>query len=159
MHPLKGFCLLLVAPARFIRASIEQAGAYDLRRAPEVRDALTGAYPAERRASIEATIRGQVATIRRGIFKGIGITAATIVLGVAVGVSLRAAFDPVKWVVYALQGAGAAVILGATVAEVGKDIETWKRVTLPEQLNAFAFRALYAVGTFLFVMSVAWDAG
>lgn len=57
-----------------------------------------------------------------------------------------------------MQGAGAAVILGATLAEVGRDIGTWKRATIAEQVNAFTFRALYALGTSFFVASVAWDA-
>jgi hypothetical protein len=151
--------LLLFSPDRFVQVATEHAVDYERDRAPELCDASTGAFPAVRRADIEASIRRQVSTMRRRIYTGIGITAGTIVVGVGAGLGLRAAVAPVKWVVYALQGAGAAVILGATLAEVGRDIETWKRITLPEQVNAFTFRALYVFGTFLFVMSVAWDAG
>jgi hypothetical protein len=150
---------LLFAPARFVHEATEHAVAQELRRAPELRDSATGTYPSDRRAHIEASIRGQAGSIRRGLFTGIGITAGTIAVGVAAGLGLRATFAPVKWLVYVLQGAGAAVILGATLAEVGRDIETWKRSTVPEQVNAFTFRALYVLGTFFFVASVAWDAG
>jgi hypothetical protein len=60
--------------------------------------------------------------------------------------------------VYVLQAAGAAVILGATLAEIGRKIESYGGATLPEQMNGFMFRTLYVVGTFLFVVSVSWDA-
>ena len=158
MNPIRGMLLLLFSPRRFVALAAEDAIKYEMNRAPEVRDPTTGRYPADRCASIETSIRGQVATIRYGILSSIGITTGTIVAGALAGLMLRAACQPVKWVVYALQAAGAAVILGATLAEVGRDIETWDRTTIPERVNSYTFRALYVLGTFLFVLSVAWDA-
>ena len=57
-----------------------------------------------------------------------------------------------------VQGLGAAVILGATLAEAGRKIDTWDGETLPERINAALFRGFYVLGTFLFLVSVAWDA-
>lgn len=60
--------------------------------------------------------------------------------------------------IYIFQALGAAVILGATLAEVGGDIMTWDGDSIPEQMNKLVFQGLYIFGTFLFVLSVAWDA-
>jgi hypothetical protein len=118
-----------------------------------------GEFQIKRRAEIQENVRNQTNRFRRGIAKGIVTTALTIAVGAIAGTALRYLFgEPAKALVYFIQASGAAVILGATLAEVGGDISTWKRESIPEQLNRLIFRGLYVAGTFLFVLSVAWDA-
>lgn len=85
--------------------------------------------------------------------------ALTIAVGAVSGTAFRCLFgEPAKALVYFLQALGAAVILGATLAEVGDDVMTHGGRSIPEQLNKLIFRSLYVAGTFLFLLSVAWDA-
>lgn len=151
-------CRLIFAPKRFVDVVTDLVVAEDRLQNPSV--LLPGGdYPVERRAGIYESVQDQTARIRRGLAEGIITTAFTILVGAAVGLALRHLVGaPAKAVVYAIQATGAAVILGATLAEVGGDIMTWDRVSIPEQLNKLMFRALYVFGTFFFVLSVAWDA-
>lgn len=160
MNPLKGIWLVVFAPKRFIREAADYAIGYESRTNTQ----LASTHPdkqlsEDRRLNIEATTRAQTDSIRKALFGGVGITLVTVAVGALAGYWLRSAFGvPPKIAVYFLQGVGASVILGATLGEVDRRIQTFDRTTLPEQVNAFLFRALYVLGTFLFVMSVAWDA-
>lgn len=149
---------LVFQPARFVARVTEQIVADDRIKNPSVL-LPGGEYPADRRAGIEQSVRGQTQSIRRAFAKGLITTAVTIAVGAVVGTVLRHMLgQPHKVAVYGLQAVGAAVILGATLAEVGRDIMTWDKESIPEQLNMLVFHGLYVVGTFLFVTSVAWDA-
>lgn len=159
MQSLRNFFFLIFSVDRFVRSATERAVVQELGRHPELRDPATGEYPTDRHAQIEASVRGQATSIRRAYYKAIFITAVTVALGVVAGTTLRGLWGvPPKALVYILQGVGASVILGATLAEIGGQIETWKRESVAEQINELAFRGLYILGTFLFVVSVAWDA-
>jgi hypothetical protein len=149
---------LVFQPDRFIVRVTEQIVADDRVKNPSVL-LPGGEYPADRRAGIEQSVRGQTRSIRRALAKGLITTALTIAVGAVVGTALRHVLgQPHKIAVYLLQAVGAAVILGATLAEVGRDITTWGKESIPEQLNMLMFHGLYVLGTFLFVTSVAWDA-
>lgn len=56
----------------------------------------------------------------------------------------------------ALQVAGSAILLWATLAVRGWDILTFASVTLTERVNQWIYRFLYCVGTGLLVWSVSW---
>jgi hypothetical protein len=158
MNLIRGLFLLLFLPDRFARHATEDAVKHELRENPEHINMAIANFPPQIRANIEASMRGQANRFRQRILGGVAITGVTIVVGVVAGIALRTVLSPVKILVYTFQGVGAALILGATLAEAGREIETYGRRSLPERINAFAFRALYAAGTFCFVMSVAWDA-
>lgn len=160
MNPLKGVLLIIFAPARFIRAAAQHAMESEFRSRPALLAEYPDAtFPPERAAEFYANARTQTLSIRRALFGGITITLLTITVGFLTGLGLaRAVGAPSKVVVYILQGVGAAVILGATLGEIGRKIETYGQDSLPERMNKYTFRALYVLGTFLFVVSVSWDA-
>ena len=149
---------LIFNPERFVEVVTDVIVAEDRVANPSV-VAPSGEYPLERRASIRESVQKQAASIRRGFALGLMTTALTITAGATTGVAFHVVFGtPVKALVYFIQATGAAVILGATLAEVGGDITTWDKASIPEELNKLIFHALYVAGTYLFVLSVAWDA-
>lgn len=149
---------LIFAPKRFITNVTNEIMAKDRIKHPEIL-LPGGEYPHERMAGILKSVSEQTKCLRSAFAKGLITTSTTIMIGLMFGISLRYLFGiPSKFLVYGLQAFGAAIILGATLAEVGGDIVTWDKESIPEQLNQFIFHGLYAVGTFLFVTSVVWDA-
>jgi hypothetical protein len=159
MRLVDALCLL-AAPERFVARATEHAIAVEFERNRQLREQFPDKnLPVQRRIEFEANVRSQATLVRSSVLSGIGITLAAIALGVLVGVVLaRLAGAPSKLALYLLQGAGAAILLGATLSEIGRKIETFSQESLSEEVNAFLFRTLYVVGTFLFVVSVAWDA-
>jgi len=158
MGQFKHLYCLIFRPQQFVQNITELTVKKDRLENPSIISS-EGEYPPERRAGIQVSVSNQTKNIRQGFTRGIVSTALTIFLGATVGIGLRYIFgEPVKSVVYIFQALGAAVILGATLAEVGGDIMTWNRTTIPEQINKLVFQGLYILGTFLFVLSVAWDA-
>lgn len=157
---LKPMLLLLFCRSRFEQVATERAIQSEFSSNQQLREAYPdGKLPPERVEEFARTVREQTSNVRRALLGGIGITLLTILLGYLFGLVLsRVVGPPSKALVYILQALGAGVILGATLGEIGRDIETWDRNTLPELVNAWTFRAFYIVGTFLFVTSVSWDA-
>ncbi|ESY56607.1 hypothetical protein X744_06005 [Mesorhizobium sp. LNJC372A00] len=51
---------------------------------------------------------------------------------------------------------GTAILLWATLALKGWEIQTWSGVTLTERVNLWWFRGLYWIGTVLVVMAAIW---
>ena len=157
---LSHLLLIMFAPERFIAGATQHA----ISREFQTNTQLKAAYPDQRlpddrREEFESAVREQTSSIRAAFLVGFAITLLSIVIGGGLGVLLRHLFGaPSKLAVYALQAIGAAIILGATLAEAGRKIQTWNGETLAEEINAVVFRGLYVVGTFLFVVSVAWDA-
>ena len=60
-------------------------------------------------------------------------------------------------VVTSLAVVGTGVLLWATLAMKGWDIQTIDGVTLTERVNSWIFRILYWLGTALLVAAAAWD--
>jgi hypothetical protein len=160
MHPLKGMLLMLFAPRTFTRAATDFAIASALRENHQLRERYPdGNLPESQKQEFETTVRNQTQSIRRAVLGGVGVTLLTMLVGYGTGSVLQALFGtPSKVLVYLLQALGAGVILGATLGETDRQIQTWDRVSLAEKINAFMFRTLYVLGTFLFVASVTWDA-
>lgn len=151
MQRLKHMLFVLVAPKRFIRASTDRI--VELRKRTH-----QGPFTEEHRSDSERFARTQAAVLRRALFTGIAITSSTILIAALVGWGLRSLLTPSKVWVYLLQGFGAAVILGATLSQFGHRHESIGGETLADEMNTYIFRALYVVGTFVFVVSVSWDA-
>lgn len=55
-----------------------------------------------------------------------------------------------------LQMVGAFLVLWATLAVRGWEIQSFAGATLEEQVNRWIYRSLYTVGTFLLIMSLFW---
>jgi hypothetical protein len=55
-----------------------------------------------------------------------------------------------------LQLTSATLILTATLAVLAWEIQSYVGQTLPEKVNRWLYRTLYVVGTYLFIVSLAW---
>ncbi|MGV8990042.1 MAG: hypothetical protein ACOH1Q_01435 [Thiobacillus sp.] len=158
MKELAHLYRLLFSQERFISVVTEFIVSEERVKSPSVLQS-DGEFPIARRVEIQTNVRNQTTVFRRGLATGMITTAFTIAVGATVGSMFLYFFgEPTKALVYLLQAVGASVILGATLAEVGGDIMTWSRKSILEQLNKQIFRGLYVLGTFLFVLSFAWDA-
>lgn len=134
-----GLCWLALAdPARFSELEAEDDEALNSREAMPQRyrvDSVRNAYGNALLASLSAALIG--AALGAG---------AIIVFGNA---TLAAA------IVAAL---GAAVLLWATLAVRGWEVQTWNGATLTEQLNRWLFRGMYWIGTMLLALAAVWSA-
>jgi hypothetical protein len=120
--------------------------------------ASSGPSP-EKLQSVASDAHKQISSMRRALFGGIFITAVPIILGTCLGFVCSKLFcAPSKVCVYLIQASGAAITLGATLGEVGRDISTIDGNTLPERVNGYLFKALCTLGTFPFALSASWDA-
>ena len=98
-------------------------------------------------------------SLRASLGWGWLLTALAVASGLVVGCIMQSQFGAASpRVVALLQLVGASIILAATLALLGWEIQSMKGNTLPERVNQWLFRFQYWVGTFLFVLSVAWSA-
>jgi hypothetical protein len=158
VNPITAIALLLLRPKEFVRQSV----LHDVALALETNAQLLAAYPnrvlpPEQVAQFEATACYRTRKIRAALFLGLSSTLFAIVLGAIAGIGLRAALGkPGDVTVVILQVTSAGIILVATLALLGWEIQSYKGQSLPEKVNQWIFRAQYWFGTFLFVASVAW---
>ena len=156
MRLVDALCLI-AAPERFVARATDHAITVEFERNRQLLEQFPDKkLPAQRRTEFEANVRSQAKLVRSSVLSSIGITLTAIAVGVLAGVALERVFGlPSKLALYLLQGAGASIVLGATLSEIGLGIPA---EPLFRSVNAFLFRWLYVTGTFLFVVSVAWDA-
>jgi len=135
---------------------------HDLEREWETNAEWRSAYP-DRRVPPEKTqnfrnlAASRTAKLRSAVFGSLVTTLAAVIAGFAAGALLHRLFGPAPSLLLGgLQLTGAGVLLGATLAEVGREIESWTQQTLAEKVNRWVFRTLYVLGTFVLVVSVGW---
>jgi hypothetical protein len=61
-----------------------------------------------------------------------------------------------QWLSSLLQLTAVAVILGATIWELGWGIRSMEGITLPERMHQWVFRLMYVVGSSLFFVAYVW---
>ncbi|MBM2817451.1 MAG: hypothetical protein HW401_41 [Parcubacteria group bacterium] len=64
--------------------------------------------------------------------------------------------SPSKFYLTTIQGVGTLILLWATLAVRGWDIQTWSGTTLIESINRWTYRFLCCFGTILLVVSIFW---
>lgn len=144
----------LFAPERFIARSVPHdsegslAGGYnkDLRAAH-----AAGTYRPE--PVLESNARQRTKALRRSLFQSGLAVLGTIVAAFVVGWSIRQ-FGSFGGATGALQVAGAAILLWATIWELGWEAKSIGGNTLVERVHSWIFRGLYVVGTFLLFLSL-----
>ena len=159
MNPVAAVILVLFAPSRFVevavRHALEAEFATNVQWQAQYPDRNVPPKEIDR---FRGFAREQTQSLRRAVFGGIGIAFAAIASGLVAGAILRHLLGPAPVIAIAgLQIGGAGIILGATLAEVGRQIASWQQETLPEKVNRWVFRCLYVFGTFIFVISVGWS--
>jgi hypothetical protein len=111
-------------------------------------------------ATYTENARRQVAVLRRAILGGIWRGFASVLVGVAAGMTFGTLLGtPPKLAVYTLQVLGAATILGGTTTKAGQEIDTYDGTTLPERLNDQMLPGLSMIGTAILVLGYVWDLG
>lgn len=156
VHPFHAIWLLIVRPTRFI----ELATGHDIDQEFQSNTQLLAQYPSrqlppERVKDFENTAADRTRKIRSAFGSAFGLTVTAVLLGYLAGWGITAFFGkPPSWLMSFLAITGAAVILIATLALLGWEIQSYKGVTLPEKVNRWLFRGQYWFGTFLFVLSL-----
>ena len=158
VNPITAIFLFLVCPTRFVRRSVEHDVALEF----QTNQQLLSTYPnrqlpPDRLKNFEEMAWDRTKKIRSAFFVALSSTAAAIILGLLTGCWIgRVAGKPVPVILSALQITGAGMILVATLALVGWEIQSFKGQTLSEKVNRWLFRTLYWLGTFVFVVSLGW---
>ena len=158
VNPIVATIEALISPDAFVRRSVQ----HDIESEFETNKELIKAYPdrtlpPDRAKNVEANARDRTLKIRAALSIAAFSTLLAVLAGVIVGSTLHdIAGSPSRTTVAILQVFGAGVILTATLAVLGWEIQSYKGQSLPEKVNRWLFRSQYWLGTFLFVMSVAW---
>jgi hypothetical protein len=107
--------------------------------------------------NLEKQTLGHAQIIQRAFWLSLFLTVGALVTGYAAGWVLRhflcAASNTVATSVQALS---AAIVLVATLAAQGWNIQTSNGQTLPEKVNQWLTRSLFVVGTFFFSLFLGW---
>lgn len=157
-NPLTATIQALISPEAFVRRSVR----HDIESEFETNKELLKAHPdrvlpPDREKNIEDNARLRTTKIRTALFVAAFSTVLAVLAGVIAGSTLQDIYGrPSSMTLAVLQVLGAGIILTATLAVLGWEIQSYKGQSLPEKVNRWLFRAQYWLGTFLFVMSVAW---
>jgi predicted Co/Zn/Cd cation transporter (cation efflux family) len=110
----------------------------------------------ERRAKEDdAALKAELT--RRAFGSSALLTSFALVVGFLVGSALRSTVGPLSTsVAKPLQLLSAGLILVATLAPLGFDIDTWTRETLVEKVNRWLVQSLFLFGTLLLALSLGW---
>lgn len=135
--------LLLLSPQRFMRRAVE-------------RDARDNRSPVSL-ARLEENTRDRVRKIRVGFAWALGIVLAGAMLGWGLGLLFFRLSGPLppQWSTK-FQVGSALVVLTATFALRGWEIQSIDGGTAPEVVNQFVYRLLSFGGTVLLVASMVW---
>jgi hypothetical protein len=159
VHPLRAIWLLIAKPARFV----ELATRHDIDQEFERNTHLLAIYPSRELPpdtvkNFEENAADRTRKIRSAFGSAAWSTLTAVLLGYFVGWGVATyRGKPPLWVTSVVAVAGAAVILIATLALLGWEIQSYKGTSLPEKVNRWLFRSQYWFGTFLFVLSLSWS--
>ena len=138
VHPLRAAWLLIARPRRFV----ELATRHDIDQEFQRNTQLLVAYPSrelppDRVKNFEDNAADRTRKIRSAFGSALWSTGTAVFLGYLVGRGVSAyCGKPPLWVVSVLGVAGAAIILVATLALLGWEIQSYKGVSLPENAES-----------------------
>jgi len=146
---MRGFCfacramvLCIMAPSRFVPL----ARAHDARIPPI---AAGDDHDAFRLQSARL--------VSRAFSQSCLLTLGALFAGYVLGSSLKRVTGPAgPPIATLLQACSAAVVLVATLAACGWEIQTWGGESLVEKVNQWLIRSLFVVGTFFFSLFLGW---
>lgn len=158
MSPITATVPVLICPSAFVRRAVRHDIAFEFEKNQEwLKLYPDRALPPERFKKFEDLAWERTRKIREAFFTALFSTFIAVLAGVVAGTTLGSvAGKPSVITVALLQVVGAAIILAATLAVLGWEIQSYKGQTFPEKVNRWLFRAQYWLGTFIFVVSMAW---
>ncbi len=140
MFPLKAIIFLLFRPARFHTLSADYGKPH-----PQASDWSSPETPTHR-------VRTKIAASFLAMF-------SAIAAGWVTGFLCSNAYGPAPPpLIQLLQYFGIGILLWATLAKGGWNIQTIKGGSLPELVDQWIYRGLYCLGSYLLVLSVSWPA-
>lgn len=101
--------------------------------------------------------RSRVRQIRRALAESFLWCLSSVLLGLALGLIASKFLGTNVRIATVAIIAGTCILLWATLALRGWEIQSYSGATLGERLNRWVFRALYAVGTSLIVAGSFWS--
>lgn len=159
VHPLKAVFFLLFRPTKFVALSAQHDVASEFKTNKQLAEQYPDhQLPSDRLKKFEENSWDRTKKIRVAFFTALWSTTLSVLVGIFVGYFASSWYGkPSSVILTGLQVAGAGVILVATLALVGWEIQSWKGCTLPEKTNRWLFRAQYWFGTALFIFSLTWS--
>lgn len=154
----KAVALFIFRRRAFEAMSVEHDRAYVLAKSPDLKAKhLAGSYTPD-----DVGLRQQAVTrtkaLRHNLFAAATLVIATTVLAYTIGWVIRALMGQVPPLLTGtMQVFGAGILLWATVWELGWGERSFGGETLPERVHRWLFRALYTLGTALFVVTIGWS--
>jgi hypothetical protein len=124
--------------------------------APSRFDALEREDSLALKAQPDANPSYRVLFVRRALLSSLLLVMAAGATGFLLGVLAGQYIGQSSPSVATLQVVGATILLWATLAVRGWDVQTFSGATLTERVNQWIYRFLYCLGTSLLVMSIGW---
>lgn len=151
--------LFLTRRNAFLELCVTHDRSYSLAESPDLLEKYrAGSYTPD-----EASLRQNAATraehMAASLLAAGKVVGVTAIAGAGAGFVLGRVLGNVLWLVQLAQFAGAAIILWATIWELGWSVRSFGGDTLPERVHQYLFRVLYAVGTFVFFLAYFWPGG
>lgn len=156
--PIKVVFLLLVRPSAYI----EFATKCEIENEFNNNNSFLEQYPLrqlppEEQTKFRDSTKKRTNKIRASFFSASLFTLFAILFGISCGcLASWLIGKPFGVVIPVLQVLGAGVLLSATLALLGKSIESWGGGSIPEKTNVWLFKAQYWIGTAVIVFSLAW---
>jgi len=95
--------------------------------------------------------------MRRALGLSLGLVSVAVLIGYLLAGVLRwISSPPLPLWINAMQYIGIGLLLWATLAKQGWNIQTFNGNTLPERVDRAVYRTLYVVGSALLVTALAW---
>jgi hypothetical protein len=153
----KAVLFFLFRKAAFIRLSTEHDTAQGILGAEDLRQAyIEGKYKpnVEHTAELANERTSELRQAFRDAFLWVlGSTLLSIAAGLALQFSTGICS---QWLSSVLQLVGVAIILWATIWELGWNVRSMDGNSLPERVHQWVFRLMYVVGSSLFFLAYAW---
>lgn len=141
INPLQAIVLLIFRPRVFETLAVDHAAWLNQQARPKVNKQVEDSR-----------------TVRRSLITSLLLVAVAVLLGWLTGSILATFFGPpARSTNRVLQFIGVGVLLWATLAKQGWNIQSYNGNTLPELVDRWIYRGLYVIGSYIFVVSVAWS--
>jgi hypothetical protein len=105
-----------------------------------------------------AEVRYRVDRVRSALLGSLALGASAAIVGATAGRCAGKLLGPWQTAVTTIAVLGAAILLWATIAVRGWEVQTFSNATLTERVNRWIFLGLYWIGTVLLVVAASWAA-
>jgi hypothetical protein len=151
--------LFLTRRKAFLELCVRHDRSYLLAESPDLLEKYrAGSYTPDE-AALRKGAADRAVHIAASLRSAAIVVGVTALVGAGAGYTLGRLLGNMLWLIQLAQFAGAALILWATIWELGWNVRSFGGDTLPERVHQYLFRVLYAVGTFLFILAYFWPGG